>query len=87
MKDTGILRKIDELGRISIPKALRRTLSLDAGDALQIYVDGDVVLLRKHRPGCALCGGSANLVPTGGKPVCAGCARRVAELVKSGAAH
>lgn len=50
MKSTGIVRKVDELGRVVIPKELRRTLDIKEGDPLEIYVDGDRVVLRKYEP-------------------------------------
>ena len=50
MKSTGIVRRIDELGRVVIPKELRRTLDLNEGDPMEFYVDGDKVILRKYEP-------------------------------------
>ena len=49
MKSTGIVRKVDELGRIVLPKELRRTLNIDPRDALEIYVDGNMIILKKRR--------------------------------------
>ncbi|MEV2354245.1 AbrB/MazE/SpoVT family DNA-binding domain-containing protein, partial [Paenibacillus larvae] len=57
MKATGIVRKLDDLGRVVIPKELRRTLGIGEKDALEIYVDGERIVLKKYEPGCYLCGG------------------------------
>ena len=56
MKATGIVRRIDDLGRVVIPKELRRTMGLAEGDPLEIFVDGENIVFRRYRPGCALCG-------------------------------
>lgn len=56
MKATGIVRRVDELGRIVIPIELRRTYSIDIGDHLEIYVDSDKILLKKFVPSCMFCG-------------------------------
>ena len=55
MKSTGIVRKVDELGRIVLPIELRRTLNIDERDSLEIYVDGNSVILRKYQPSCVFC--------------------------------
>ncbi|WP_457786213.1 AbrB/MazE/SpoVT family DNA-binding domain-containing protein [[Kitasatospora] papulosa] len=56
MKATGIVRRVDELGRVVIPKELRRTLGIAEGDPLEIFVDGERIVLGKYAPGCYLCG-------------------------------
>lgn len=56
MKSTGIVRKVDELGRVVIPIELRRTLSIGVKDALEIYVDGDRIVLKKYEPACIFAG-------------------------------
>jgi transcriptional pleiotropic regulator of transition state genes len=48
MKSTGIVRKVDELGRIVLPKELRRTLNINVKDSMEIYVDNDKIILKKH---------------------------------------
>ncbi|MEQ6353971.1 AbrB/MazE/SpoVT family DNA-binding domain-containing protein [Lysinibacillus sp. M3] len=71
MKSTGIVRKVDELGRLVIPIELRRTLGIDVKDAVEIFVDGDKVILKKYKPNmtCAVTGevSDDNLVLLGGK--------------------
>ncbi|WP_036125906.1 AbrB/MazE/SpoVT family DNA-binding domain-containing protein [Lysinibacillus sphaericus] len=73
MKSTGMVRKIDELGRVVIPKELRRTLGIDNQDPLEIFIDGDKVILKKYKPNmaCAVTGevSDDNLVLLGGKLV------------------
>ena len=72
MKSTGIVRKVDELGRIVLPIELRRTLNIELKDPVEIYVDGQSIVLRKHEPTCVFCGGSKKIAPFKGKNVCAG---------------
>lgn len=80
MKSTGIVRKIDELGRIVLPVELRRTLSIDEGDTLEIYVDGGSVVLRKYEPSCIFCGSAADVVTYKSKSVCRTCLQDLIEL-------
>ena len=55
MKSTGIVRKVDELGRIVLPIEMRRTLDIAEKDALEIYVEGSSVILKKYKPSCIFC--------------------------------
>ena len=73
MKSTGIVRKVDELGRIVLPIELRRTLEIAEKDALEIYVDGETIVLRKYEPSCVFCGDAKNVRPFRGKNICASC--------------
>lgn len=73
MKSTGIVRKVDELGRIVLPIELRRTLDIAERDALEIYVDGASIILRKYEPACIFCGDSKDVVNYKGKNICASC--------------
>ena len=59
MKSTGIVRKVDELGRIVLPIELRRTMGIDVKDSLEIYVDGDSIIHRKYDPSCIVCSACA----------------------------
>jgi len=77
MKSTGIVRKVDELGRIVLPIELRRTLDIMERDALEIYVDGDCVVLKKYAPSCIFCGDAKNVVNFRGKNVCPNCIREL----------
>ena len=73
MKSTGIVRKVDELGRIVLPIELRRTLNIDERDSLEIYVDGNSVILRKYQPSCVFCDNAAEVISYKGKNVCRKC--------------
>ena len=73
MKSTGIVRKVDELGRIVLPIELRRTLDISEKDALEIYVEGDKIILRKDHDTCVFCDSARNLVLFRDHNVCADC--------------
>ena len=73
MKTTGIVRKVDELGRIVLPIELRRTLDIAERDDLEIYLEDDKVILRKYEPSCVFCGSCRSLVTYQGKNVCMDC--------------
>ena len=70
MKATGIVRKVDELGRIVLPKELRRTLGFSDTAPTEIYTDGKGIILRKYAPGCAFCGSVNDIRYIHGTPVC-----------------
>lgn len=73
MKSTGVVRKVDELGRIVIPVELRRTLGIDIKDALEIYVDGHEIILKKYEPACIFCGNARDVVNYNSKNICSEC--------------
>ena len=73
MKSTGIVRKVDELGRIVLPIELRRTLDISEKDALEIYVEGDKIILHKDHDACVFCGYTKALSGFKGRFVCADC--------------
>ena len=75
MKSIGIVRKVDELGRIVLPMELRRTLDIDAKDVLEIYVEGTSIVLKKYEPSCVFCGSDKNIVGFKDKMVCSSCVR------------
>lgn len=77
MKSTGIVRKVDELGRIVLPIELRRNLDIEERDPVEIYLDGDKIVLQKYEPACLFCGSSLGLVKYRGKNVCQECARNL----------
>lgn len=77
MKSTGIVRRVDELGRIALPIELRRTLDIAEKDELEIFVDGSVIMLKKYEPSCVFCGAGREVVPFGGKNVCRDCIQRL----------
>lgn len=77
MKSTGIVRKVDGLGRIVLPIELRRVLDIPVQCDLEIYVDGDEIILKKYVPNCIFCGGTNQLVEVEGKNICADCAQKI----------
>lgn len=79
MKSTGIVRKVDELGRVVIPIELRRTLGIDEKDALEIYVDNEKIILKKYEPACVFCGNADDIQNYRGKNVCKECALSMAQ--------
>ena len=77
MKSLGIVRRVDELGRIVLPIELRRTLNIGEKDSLEIYVDGSSIMLKKYQPACIFCDGSKDITLFKGKNVCARCLREL----------
>lgn len=75
MRTTGIVRKLDDLGRIVLPIELRRTLDIAERDELEIYLEDDKVVLKKYEPSCIFCGSTRGLVSYREKNVCTGCIR------------
>jgi transcriptional pleiotropic regulator of transition state genes len=73
MKSTGIVRKVDELGRIVLPIELRRTLDIDIKDSLEIYVDNSSIILKKYEPACIFCGDATEITNFKGKNICKNC--------------
>ncbi len=73
MKSTGIVRKVDELGRIVIPKELRKSFNVNEGNPLEIYTDGDNIILKKYTPGCHCCKNTDNLIEVLGLKLCPSC--------------
>lgn len=80
MKSTGIVRKVDELGRIVLPIELRRTMNIEVKDALEIFVDGDQIVLKKYEPSCIFCGNAKDIIHYKGKNVCSACAHELGLL-------
>lgn len=79
MKATGIIRRVDELGRIVLPIELRRTLDIAERDELEIYLEHDRIILQKFEPSCVFCGESSWLVSYNGKNVCRNCIRNMSK--------
>jgi len=77
MKSTGIVRKVDQLGRVVIPKELRRTLNIAEADALEIYVDENTIMLKKYKPGCVFCNNVDKLIDFEGQKICSDCAVKI----------
>lgn len=73
MKSTGIVRKIDELGRITLPSEVRKALDFSTKDPIEIFLDKDAIVLKKFSNTCTFCTNQDDLVPFGGKAVCKQC--------------
>jgi transcriptional pleiotropic regulator of transition state genes len=73
LKSTGIVRKVDELGRVVIPIELRRTLNIEEKDSLEIYVDGEHIILKKYEPACIFCSNAKDIQVYKGKNICPSC--------------
>ena len=77
MKSTGIVRKLDELGRVVIPKEIRNKLDIEEKDPIEIYLDGTSIILRKFETGCIFCNNSKDLVSFKDKLVCKNCSKEL----------
>ncbi len=73
MNSRGIIRKIDELGRIVIPKEMRKKLDIDTGSALEIHIEGDAIVMKKDTPVCIFCGSEATAFDYLDKSICHAC--------------
>ena len=80
MKSTGIVRKVDELGRIVLPIEMRRTLDIAEKDSLEIYVEGSSVILKKYKPSCIFCDTAKDVTEFKGKNVCPKCLKELKVL-------
>lgn len=80
MKSTGMVRKIDELGRIVIPSEIRQHMDIQIKDALEIFIEKDAIVLKKYLPGCSLCGEMGEVTPYMGKRLCRACIDRIKQL-------
>ena len=79
MKSTGIIRKVDDLGRIGLPIELRPTLDIAERDELEIFMEDDRIVLKKFEPACVFCSSEQGLISYRGKNICQECARKIAE--------
>ena len=77
MKSTGIVRKVDELGRVVLPIELRRTLDIEIRSPLEIYVDGDMIVLKKYEPACIFCGEAKDVVNFKDRIICTDCLKEL----------
>ena len=81
MKSTGMVRRVDELGRIVLPIEIRRNLEIAEKDQLEIYVEDDKIILKNHKENCAFCGSVEELAQFKGKSICAGCADEIKKTI------
>ncbi len=80
MKTTGIIRKLDELGRIVIPMEIRKKLDIEQKDPIEIYLDGNSIVLRKYEVGCIFCNNSKDLNHFKDKFICKKCLQKLQEI-------
>ena len=81
VKATGIVRQLDELGRVVIPIELRRTFGINVKDPLEIFVDGENIILHKYQPSCTFCGEFDQTTVFKGKLVCESCLNELQSAV------
>ena len=95
MKSTGIIRRIDELGRLVLPVELRRILDIKSckekgssnksdSDAVEIFVDGEEIILKKYNPGCHCCNNTNSLIEIQGIKLCPDCVKKFNQVAKAG---
>ena len=80
MKSTGVIRRVDELGRVVIPIEIRTQFGISEKDPMEIYVDGSSIILKKYEPNCIFCGNSRKLIKFEGKPICKKCAENILKI-------
>ena len=80
MKSLGMVRKIDELGRIVLPIEIRRTLDISAGDGIEMFSDKDTVVLKKYAPACIFCSEADGVIEYKGKKICRDCIKGIASV-------
>lgn len=77
MKSTGIVRELDALGRVVIPMEMRKTMKIDKSTPLEIFVEGENIILRKYEPTCLFCGNATELVTYQERKICKDCLEKI----------
>ena len=80
MKSTGMVRDIDKVGRIVIPKEIRNSFRIKEGDPLEIFTDNNRIILQKYEPACMFCSGAEDVVEFGDKRICKKCIDKIKSL-------
>ncbi len=80
MKSTGIIRRVDELGRVVIPIEIRNQFDIVEKDPIEIYVNGSSIVLKKFEPNCIFCGNNKDLLSYNDKLICSDCATKIGSL-------
>ena len=80
MKSTGVVRPIDSLGRFVLPKEIRDVLDLNPKDPVEVFVDGEKVILKKYQPSCLFCQNADDVVYFKGKLICTDCLKAIKAL-------
>ena len=81
MKSTGIVRRVDELGRVVIPIELRNQLGIEVKDPMEIFVDGPSIILKKYELSCIFCGNTKNLTKYKDKLICNKCMKSISKTI------
>lgn len=82
MKSTGIVRKIDNLGRVVLPIELRRTFDLNKEDPVEIFLDDEFILLKKYQPSCIFCNEASDVISFNGKLICKDCLEKINDIAE-----
>jgi len=77
MKSTGIVRRVDELGRIVLPIEIRKMMNINVKDAVEIFTDNDRIVLQKYQPACVFCGAADEVTYFNGKRLCRKCIEKI----------
>ena len=80
MKSTGIIRRMDELGRVVVPIEIRNQFNIAEKDPIEIYVEGEKIVLKKFQPNCIFCGNTKNLLTYNDKLICENCSKKIGNL-------
>lgn len=80
MKSTGMVRRIDELGRIVLPIEMRRSLGINIRDSVEIFVEGNKIILKKHEDKCIFCGSTKDISKLHGKSICENCMIEISKI-------
>lgn len=80
MKSTGIVRNLDELGRVVIPKEIRKKLQIEQKDPIEIFIDGNSIVLKKFEKGCIFCNSSKDLITYKDKLICKKCKEKITDI-------
>lgn len=81
MKSSGIVRRLDELGRIVLPKELRDKLNLETRDSMEIYTEDSMIILKKYEPDCIFCNNSDEIINFNGRNVCVNCIKELSKHI------
>ena len=81
MRSLGIVRNLDQLGRLVIPKETRKVFDINEGDPVEIFTDGDKIILKKYNPGCHCCGSMDHLTEVLGLKICPKCLKEFAKAI------
>ncbi len=79
MTSTGIVRRIDSVGRFVLPIELRRTLEIADNDSLEVFIEDNTIILKKYQPACIFCGNARNVNNYKGKNICTACLQELKE--------